>query len=81
MKDWLLYSLLATIFWGLWVVLPKFAIKYIDGKNDFIYQTIGGIFVALFFFSDSKFHMQWDLKGITIGMLAGISGGVGTYYF
>lgn len=81
MKDWLIYSILALIFWGLWVVLPKFAIKYIDVKNDFIYQTIGGIFVALFVLGEMKFQMNWDNKGVILGLMAGISGALGTYYF
>lgn len=81
MKDWLIYSILALIFWGLWVVLPKFAIKYIDVKNDFIYQTIGGIFVALIVLGEMKFQMNWDNKGVLLGLLAGICGALGTYYF
>ena len=81
MKDWLIYSLLALIFWGLWVVLPKFAIKYIDVKNDFIYQTIGGVIVGLLVFGEMKFQLQWNNKGVVFGLLAGISGALGTYYF
>lgn len=81
MKDWIIYSALSLLFWGIWVVLPKFAIKFIDVKKDFIYQTIGGILVGAFFLNSIKFNPQTEIKGIMFALLAGISGALGTFYF
>lgn len=81
MKDWHFFSMLAMLFWGLWVILPKYAMNYVDSKTDYIYQTIGGMIIAFLFTVDMKMQIAWNLKGLIYGLLAGIAGGLGTYFF
>ena len=43
MKEWALYSGLATLAWGLWAFLPKFAVNSMDPKSALIYEVMGGV--------------------------------------
>ncbi len=74
MKDWLLYSLLALLFWGLWAFFPRLGAVYVSSKSLVFYNTVGQVIVtgALMFVLAGKveFHPLGALYGILTGIMA-----------
>ena len=47
MKEWVLYSTMALLVWGLWAFLPKLAISCLEPKTAFMFEVIGGAVTGL----------------------------------
>jgi len=82
MKDWLFFSLLSIIFWGISGLFMKLGTNYIDPKLGFFYQMLGAfsvsVFIALFLISNI-FNLTNKL-GFLFPFLAGLTGGIGTFF-
>ncbi len=81
MKDWLLYSFLSLLFWGIWAFLPRFAVTFISPRTLTIYQTIGISVTVLGIFAFSPWKIETHPMGIFIGILSGSFGILGTYCY
>ena len=81
MKDWLLCSLLALLFLGLWAFLPRFAIDYIQPRSLLLYQVLGIVlaFTAIFALGSGKIEVH--PIGSFVGILSGMCGITGSYFF
>ncbi|MFN4220466.1 MAG: EamA family transporter [bacterium] len=85
LEFWFIFSLISLSLWGVSGFLMKIATFKLDPKIAFIYQSTGVLIIALFiFFSTvSLFKSQniQDLKFFIIyALLAGITGGLGTFF-
>lgn len=80
MQEWLGYTLVATLVYGLWGFFPKLASEYLDPKSAMIYQTVGTLAATLVILISVQFRLPVHPRGITFSMLAGIAGVVGTQF-
>lgn len=82
MKEWLLYSALALLIWGLWGFLPKVALNFLDPKTTFIFEVIGGAITGLFVYLILRPQL-WgaEIRGIIPALLAGMMGYLGMLCF
>ena len=46
MSNWLIYSLLAFMIYGLWAFFPKLAVKYISPGSALVYEVAGALLVG-----------------------------------
>ncbi len=82
MKDWLFFSLLSIMFWGVSGFFMKLGTNYIDPKLGFFYQMLGGFLVSIFtasFLISNIFNLTSKL-GFWYPFLAGLTGGIGTFF-
>lgn len=72
---------LCILLWGIWGLLPKLSIKYIDPKSALLFEILGGLFVGAIILFFLKFQIQTNFKGMTFAMLTGIAGFLGALFF
>ena len=81
MKEWILPTFGALVFWGLWSFIPKITIKYINPKSAIIFGAFGGIILALVLSGLIKFQLEIHPKGILLSILTGFLGFLGALCF
>jgi len=75
-------SIIATIFWGLWSILMKMALKYAEWHQVFLFSSIPGIFIAIAMFLTFKTSkIETNSPAIYYSILAGVLGALGTIAF
>jgi uncharacterized membrane protein len=85
MQDWFIYGLLASLFWGSYIVVTKVATseKYFGMNASYVslFMLIGiaVVFVANIFFTKTSFVMPKSAWGIGVSILAGILWGLGMF--
>ena len=80
-KDWVVLSALALLFWGFWAFLPKLALQTIDQQSVLILQTIGTVIGSLVVLVSIRFRPQWHPKGALYALLTGLTGIVGFLFY
>ncbi len=82
MKEWVLYSTMALLVWGLWAFLPKLAISCLEPKTAFMFEVIGGAVTGLaaFLILRPEFHGA-EMRGIIPALLTGMLGCLGLLCF
>lgn len=78
---WFPAALISLLCFGLWGFFTKMAIYYIDAKSALIYQALGIAMVGLMTLALIKFKPASEIKGITFGLLSGISTGIGSLMY
>jgi len=80
MQQWLVYSLLALVMWGIWGFLPKVALTQFKPESVLLWQGIGAAFSTLvfYFFTPS---LQTVTPGIYAAIGTGIFAFVGSLFF
>jgi bacterial/archaeal transporter family protein len=82
LKEWVLYSALALLIWGLWAFLPKMALRSLDVKTAFMYEVIGGAITGLFaFFILRPQLVGAEIRGVIPALLTGMMGYLGMLCF
>jgi transporter family protein len=81
MQSWIPPALAAFAFWGVWALLPKFAIRYIDPKSAIIYQAVGVATVALVLAASMEFKPAWDWRGAALAAVTGVLGFTGAIFY
>jgi transporter family protein len=81
MKDWLVYSMLAILAWGLWAFLPKLAVNWLDPKSAFTYEVIGGACTGLLVYLFLRPELGTEIRGIVPSVLTGVAGYLGLLFF
>lgn len=79
-QNWLIYTLTALIFYGLWAFFPKLASLYLPARDVIIYQIIGINTIGLILLLTSKVKVQANLSGIVFAVLGGTTGIIGTFF-
>src|SRR5688572_727236 len=80
MPKWLLYSVLATLLWAIWGVIPKAASKALADQPLLmqVISTMGLLPVALTFALSKTLMAASNLRrGIAFAFVAGLCGGIG----
>ena len=81
MQAWIPPALGAFLFWGIWALLPKFTIRYVDPKSAIVYQAIGVAAVAFALAASMGFRPAWDWRGASLGLVTGILGFSGAIFY
>ena len=81
MQSWIPPAAAAFAFWGIWALLPKLAIRYIDPKSAIVYQAIGVVTVALVLAASMEFKPAWDWRGASFAVLTGVLGFTGAVFY
>ncbi|WP_414587552.1 EamA family transporter [Scytonema sp. PCC 10023] len=79
--NWLIYTLLSLVLYGLWGFFSKLATNYIDPKSALVYEVSGGLLVSFVLLCSNSFRLQADSRGIFYALLVGICGTVATLCF
>lgn len=78
-NDWIFYLLLTIISWGVWMFLPKIALRTISIESALIFEIIGGIFFGLILFG--FVNLDFHLIGTFCAAVAGFCSYLGAYYY
>lgn len=79
--EWLIFSFLALILWGIWGLFSKIANHYSNPSSIYLYGSIGALLVTIFSVLFLDFRFSGHPLGIVYGLIAGISGGAGVVFF
>ena len=78
---WLLYAIIAMLFYGLWAFFPKMATLYLPTKEILLYQIIGVLTVGFIVLITSRNRLQINTPGLIFAILGGAAGLLGTLFF
>lgn len=81
MKDWILFSLLSLLFWGLWAFFPRLAVGYIQPRSMIVYQVIGQVIVVAIFLLLTSWKIEFHPAGALYAGLTGAFGTIGFYFY
>lgn len=82
MQKYVMYSLGATVLWGMWAVLVKISSTRLGHwPSVLIYTLFSVATVAVLFLGLGQTLKQVDLPGVLIAGLAGILGGLALVLF
>ena len=81
MKEWMLPTWGAFIFWGLWGFLPKITTQYIEPKSAIVYEVTGAILLAAIALISLNFQPDIHPKGIVFAIFTGMLGFLGAFCF
>lgn len=70
--DWLIYTVISCLLYGLWGFFSKVTTNYIQPQSALVYQGIGITLVGLFVFCQSGFQLQVGKVGIISAIVGGI---------
>lgn len=81
MKDWILPTFGAFIFWGLWAFIPKMTTRYLEPRSAIVYEVMGGILLAIVVFFSLNFQLDFHPKGVVLALTTGMLGFLGAFCF
>ncbi|MGA2402402.1 MAG: EamA family transporter [Syntrophobacteraceae bacterium] len=82
MKEWVIYSALALLFWGLWAFLPKMALSCLEPKTAFMFEVIGGAITGLLAFLILRPELGGaEIRGVIPALITGMVGYLGLLCF
>lgn len=81
MRDWIIFSLLTLLFWGLWAFFPRFAVAYINPRSMVVYQTVGQIVAVAALLLFMGWNVEWHPLGGFYAALTGVFGVTGFYFY
>lgn len=79
--NWLTPALFALFNFGLWGFFTKLTITHIDSKSALVFQTIGVLLVGSMSFFILNFKLNTNVKGLSYGLLTGITYGIGCLFY
>lgn len=79
--NWLLYTLISFILYGIWAVFGKLATNHIGSDSVIIYDSLTFIVLVIFILSKNSWQVEVELPGVLYSLLYGITGMVGTLAF
>lgn len=72
MLAWLIPSLMALAFYGVWGFLPKLSAKYLNPTSAVLYEVIGGVIVGVIILAYSKGRLEFNPYGMMCGIGTGM---------
>jgi transporter family protein len=81
MKEWILPTLGAMFFWGLWGFIPKITTRYLQPSHAIVYEVAGGIVLAAIVLWLNGFQVEVQPRGMILAMLTGMLGFLGALCF
>lgn len=81
MPNWLISSLFALFFFGLWGFFSKLALFHITARAALLLQSIGVLLISLFLVKGIELRELLHVKGANFGVLTGIAYGLGCLFY
>ena len=81
MTQWLPAAIFALLSFGLWGFFTKLAILYVDSKSALVFQTAGVFIIGMITLALMDFKPAVDVKGVSFGLLTGITYGIGCLFY
>ena len=81
MKEWILPTFGALMFWGLWGFIPKITTRYLEPKSAIIYEVVGGMLLAAIALFVLNVRPDIHPKGIALAITTGMLGFLGAFCF
>jgi transporter family protein len=82
LKQWLLYSILAFLTWGVWAFLPKVALGFLDPGTAFVFEAMGGASTGLLVMLFLRPRLAGaPILGIIPAFFTGVLGYLGLLFF
>lgn len=81
MRDWILPTLGAMMFWGLWGFIPKITTGYIAPQSAIVYEVLGGLLLGAIVLFLLNFQLDTHPKGIALAITTGMLGFLGAFCF
>lgn len=82
MKEWLPYSIIALLAWGVWAFLPKLALGFLDPGTAFVFEALGGALTGLLFTLIFRPRLAGvPIMGIIPAFVTGVLGYLGLMLF
>ncbi len=79
MPEWMHYSLLAIVLWGIVGLLQKLGTNRISATSLLIWLTVGFVVLLPLFMREANL---WDMskRGVLVGIVAGVLNGMGSWF-
>lgn len=77
LNAWLIYSVLALLFWGLFSAAQKVTTNYISAEWSYVSFIISSCLISLLFLSFKKIEFNFTQNTLLLGSLAGMFNGLG----
>jgi transporter family protein len=77
MQSWFLPAAVAFLCWGVWALLPKLTVRYLDPTSAIVYEALGGLLVALVALALLAFRPAADPRGVGLALATGVLGVAG----
>ena len=77
LNSWLLYSLIALFFWGVFSAAQKETTNHISAEWSYVSFTISSVVIALVFIAFGLVDVRLSAKTLGLGSLAGMLNGLG----
>ncbi len=81
MKEWILPTLGAMVFWGVWGFIPKITTRYLEPKSAIVYEVMGGMILGAIALVSLNFQLDFHPKGIALAITTGMLGFIGAFCF
>ncbi|MBD2446503.1 EamA family transporter [Nostoc sp. FACHB-152] len=78
--EWLIYTLISSVLYGVWGFCSKMAANYITPKSALGYEAIGFSALALFVMTGEKLTLNSDIRGVIYATLVGVTGAVASLF-
>jgi bacterial/archaeal transporter family protein len=78
---WLPAAIVSLLCFGLWGFFSKLTINFIDARSALVYQSLGVTIIGFIALIMLQFKPAAAPKGITYGLLTGITYGIGCLFF
>jgi drug/metabolite transporter (DMT)-like permease len=77
LNSWLIFSLVALFFWGVFSAAQKVTTNYISAEWAYIAFIVSSVFISLIFMGLGKVTFNFSQKTLVLGSLAGMFNGLG----
>lgn len=77
LNSWLIFSLLALFFWGVFSAAQKITTNYISAEWAYAAFIVSSVFISLVFIAMGKVSFDFSQKTLLLGSLAGMLNGLG----
>ena len=81
MRDWIVPTLGAMMFWGFWGFIPKITTGYIAPQSAIVYEVLGGLLLGAIVLFLLNFQLDIHPKGIALAITTGMLGFLGAFCF
>lgn len=81
MREWMLPTFGAMLFWGFWGFIPKITTKYLDPKSAIVFEVVGAMVLGIVILSSLRFQPDLHPKGVALAITTGMLGFLGAYCF
>jgi transporter family protein len=80
--DWLIFSIVTIVFWGIWGLLSKLVLNYLDWKQFFVISDIGILAVTIIFYLYFRPNLSnINQAGLIFALVVGVIGSIAAIGF